>query len=348
MKQFKKGISIIICTYNGAERLPETLRCILKQEKTNNLNVEVIVIDNASTDGTADVARNLWQESRSPFEFKILFEQKPGKSNALITGFDNAQYEYLLICDDDNRLFPDYFLKAFEIMESNPSVGVLGGQGIPDYEINPPDWINNYQIAYGVGPQNEIPANCLTEVHHVYGAGSVLRKNGWLKLKNIGFKSLLPGRVGKKLLSGEDVEMSLVYKMMGYKIAWSPELKFNHFLPKNRIKWNYLKKLYICFGRAKNYLYIYYNIEKYGYNPQSKLRIPLWLNRSIFLIKYIIQFKTEHHLWFLKESEKISNNNYLSMQASKGELYELLLIRGKYSKKYDFIIDIKNKLKQQV
>ena len=340
-----KGISVIICTYNGAARLPDTLRCIAKQEKTTDFNVEVLVIDNASTDGTADVARKIWQESESPFEIKIIIESKLGKSNALVTGFDNAQYEYLLICDDDNRLYPNYLSKAFEIIENNPCIGILGGQGIPDYETDPPDWINNYQIAYGVGPQNEISSNCLTEVHHVYGAGSVLRKNGWLKLKDIGFRSLLPGRVGKKLLSGEDVEMSLVFKMIGYKIAWSPEMKFNHFITKNRLNWNYLKELYICFGRAKNYINIYLNIEILKDNPQNKLMFPFWFDRSLHLIKDIIRFKNENRLWFVTKNNRI-NNNYLHYQGLKGELYELLLVRKKYSKKYDFIIEIKSRLKQ--
>ena len=48
------GISVVVCTHNGKERLEATLQSIFQQKTTNELAWEILVIDNASTDGTKD------------------------------------------------------------------------------------------------------------------------------------------------------------------------------------------------------------------------------------------------------------------------------------------------------
>jgi cellulose synthase/poly-beta-1,6-N-acetylglucosamine synthase-like glycosyltransferase len=54
------GVSVVICCYNSSQRLPQTLGHLLAQECEVDLPWEVIVVDNASTDGTAEVARSVW------------------------------------------------------------------------------------------------------------------------------------------------------------------------------------------------------------------------------------------------------------------------------------------------
>ena len=50
-------MSVLICGYNSAERLPATLAALGRLEAPTGFAVEVLVIDNASTDGTAQVVR---------------------------------------------------------------------------------------------------------------------------------------------------------------------------------------------------------------------------------------------------------------------------------------------------
>ena len=59
MKEQEKGISVIICCYNSAERLPKTLEHIFAQKLSNDTIMEVIVIDNASKDTTTAIAQEL-------------------------------------------------------------------------------------------------------------------------------------------------------------------------------------------------------------------------------------------------------------------------------------------------
>ena len=59
------GISCLICTYNGASRLAETLTCLARQVLPAGTPWEVILVDNASTDATAERARFRDQQVRS-------------------------------------------------------------------------------------------------------------------------------------------------------------------------------------------------------------------------------------------------------------------------------------------
>ena len=57
------GVSVVICTHNGAKLLPETLAHLRKQQVSKGVRWEVLIIDNASTDDSASVARQCWGDN---------------------------------------------------------------------------------------------------------------------------------------------------------------------------------------------------------------------------------------------------------------------------------------------
>ena len=70
-----EGLSVIICCHNSASRLPVTLSH-LKVQEPPAAPWELLLIDNASTDGTADVARSYWQNGPAPL--RIIDESRLG------------------------------------------------------------------------------------------------------------------------------------------------------------------------------------------------------------------------------------------------------------------------------
>ena len=98
------GISIIICCYNSAKRLPETLAHLANQQVDGGVRWELILVNNNSTDETEVVAQNLWGALGSPAPLKIFEEPLPGLSYARNNGMKKAIYEVFLFCDDDNWL----------------------------------------------------------------------------------------------------------------------------------------------------------------------------------------------------------------------------------------------------
>jgi glycosyltransferase involved in cell wall biosynthesis len=235
------GISVILCTYNGAERLPETLRHLAQQEVNSHLPWEVIVVDNASTDGTAQVAEKCWQTHGGATALHIIVEPRPGKGHALTTGIRNSKYSYCLICDDDNRLETDYVRLAYRTMERHPEIGILGGHGTPAFETHPPAWFSRFQAKYGVGPQAPEPGCLPPEKHYVYGAGSVIRKTAYQTILDAGFPALLVGPAGgRQSGGGEDAELCHAMKLAGYRLWYDDHLRFSHFIPSCRLRWRYL------------------------------------------------------------------------------------------------------------
>ena len=139
-----KGISIVICTYNGVKRLQPTLEAIFSLTIPPGLQWELIIVDNASTDNTSDFCKALVEQHHFHNNTRIVFESNPGCNNARLRGLQETKYEWLLFCDDDNHLFPDYLEKGWSILEHNPKIGVLGGQGVPLFENEKPEWFDQY------------------------------------------------------------------------------------------------------------------------------------------------------------------------------------------------------------
>ena len=90
--------SIIICTRNRAAMLERTLVAFRAVEVPPDWRVELIVVDNGSTDATAEVVRNA---DHPAIRIRHVHEDRPGKSRAQNTAMAHARGEALLFTDDD-------------------------------------------------------------------------------------------------------------------------------------------------------------------------------------------------------------------------------------------------------
>lgn len=237
----RQGISVVVCTYNGAALLPETIRHIACQRVRPEVKWEFIVIDNASTDDTATVTINEWGKHGSHTPFTLLHQPRPGLTYAREMALKEALYEFVLFCDDDNWLCPEYVNLAYDLMSQHHTIGVLGGYGILEYEPGTPLWAVGHG-SFASGPQADTPG----KVKHntVYGAGFVLRKAAYQIISNAGFSPLLSDRLGKNLSAGGDIELCYAIALVGYEIWYDDRLKFKHYIPKNRITWDYCVRFF--------------------------------------------------------------------------------------------------------
>ena len=100
-------LSIIICTYNRSESLEKTLQSLLQQENCNNLNYEVIVIDNNSTDKTKEIVENF--NGTTGGKIRYALETNQGLSFARNKGINAAKGKTISFIDDDIVL-PNNFI----------------------------------------------------------------------------------------------------------------------------------------------------------------------------------------------------------------------------------------------
>jgi glycosyltransferase involved in cell wall biosynthesis len=251
----KIDISVIICCYNSENRIVHTLEHLACQN-IGSLNCEIILVDNNCTDRTVELAINKWNSLGNPFELIVLEEKMAGLSFARKSGVIEAKGEIIVFCDDDNWLKDDYLTNGYSIITKNTSIGVLGGQGLAEFEGSPPDWFETHQDSYAVGRQHFFSGD-ISERGYVWGAGCIVRNETMRKFYEVGFENLCLDRCGEKLTSGGDSEISKWHLLIGQKLWYDDRLLYIHFIENKRMNMSYLEGLQSGFLNSSNYLSLY-------------------------------------------------------------------------------------------
>ena len=236
-------ISVIICCYNSESRIQATLEHLIRQEVDASVGWEVVLVDNNCSDQTIAVARKVW--TRSDVALKVVEEPEAGLTAARECGVQHSSGAYILFCDDDNWLDPSYLQRACVFLEASPTYAAIGGWGdvVSDEDVHIPDWFKRFETKYACGK-----TNAEGDVDTLVGAGMFLRKDALLNLQQSGFKSLLSDRKGTALSSGGDLELGLALRLVGWKLYFSEDLYFKHYMPAGRLTEDYLIRM--CHGHA--------------------------------------------------------------------------------------------------
>ena len=244
------GISVVICCHNSAQRLPETLRHLAAQQVPPSLPWEILVINNASVDDTAAVAVTNWPEP-APAPLRVIDEPQAGLGYARIRAIGEARYEVISFLDDDNWAAPDWVARVATIFAEHPEVGVCGGRSEVATEIEPPAWFGSMTRCYAVGTQFDRNGD-VTDAHGrlLWGAGLNIRTTAARQLIEDGFVFLLSGRQGKRLLAGEDTEICFALWASGWHFWYDDALVLRHFMPAERLRWEYVRRL--CSGMGNS------------------------------------------------------------------------------------------------
>lgn len=285
----KLSVSIIICCYNSALKIKPTLNYISRLD-ISNIEVELIVVDNASVDNTSTVVKECWDVLGSPFMINIVEEPRQGLANARIKGFQCSSNDILLFCDDDNWPDVNYLKNGLKIFEEFPNVGIVGGEGVPVFEIQEvPEVVLRNIEQYAVGPQSSKSGIITNQAGYVYGACIFIRRLVLKQLYDSGFKFEMIGRKGQSLFGGEDIELCLRSKKMGWDIYYESTLRFQHFLTKDRLTETYLVKLNI--DSSYSSVFLWPLIFSFFKNKYWKLNYNYFVARQVFsLMKSIIVY----------------------------------------------------------
>lgn len=277
--QLIQGVSVVICCYNSILKLPATLAHLAKQSYKPSW--EIILVDNDSSDRTAQFAKQFWHASGLvAVPLVSITEKRPGLSYAREAGIEAAQYEFIIFCDDDNWLAENYIEKAYEIISADSKIGILGGFNSPVSDSNFPNWFLEMQNAYACGPQAATDGE--VDRQFITGAGMVIRKELLSTLKAIGFKSQLTDRKGKELSSGGDSELCFAALMLNLKVVYYSELKLQHYIDESRLDWSYFIKMISGHARAG------YTLQYYQFEVNNIQYKPRWLCELIRITKIML------------------------------------------------------------
>jgi glycosyltransferase involved in cell wall biosynthesis len=241
------GVSLVVCTHNGAARVPPTLAHLAVQQVPAGLAWEILVVDNASTDDGAAVARDVWPGA-SPAPLRIVIEPRLGVGYARTRGLEESAYDVVGFVDDDNWLAPDWVATAAEVMRARPRVGACGSAGEPVGEARAlPPWFAANAQSYAVGAQGD-PGDVTVWPGNLWGAGLAVRRPAWQALCAAGFAPILVGRHGPAMTAGEDTELCFALVAAGWRLWFEPRLRFRHALAPARLEWTYLRRAHRGYG----------------------------------------------------------------------------------------------------
>src|SRR3989454_7339452 len=111
-------VSVVVPTHN---RKSAVTRCVESILRSNYPRIEVIVVDDASTDGTFQHLSALFPDVEL-----IRFEQEQMVSGSRNAGCKHAKGEFVFLVDDDNVVHPDAIVELVKAMSDNPHAGIAG------------------------------------------------------------------------------------------------------------------------------------------------------------------------------------------------------------------------------
>ena len=121
-KQVKKGISVIIPTFNRVKFLYSTLICLCNQKTEEALKYEIIIID--SGDDETESVVHMFQNNST---ISIIYKKIQNCSNRSLLrniGANISEYSILCFLDNDILVPPAFISTAFDVLVNNASVNL--------------------------------------------------------------------------------------------------------------------------------------------------------------------------------------------------------------------------------
>ena len=229
-------VSIIICTHNRVTSLKLTLESLGQLEIPPDYSAELIVVDNASTDGTAQLV----ETSRLPnLPLRRIHEPLPGKSRGLNAALKAAQGEIILWTDDDVRAPRDWIARMCDLIEQG-ATDVAAGEVVlaPHLER---DWMTPFHRGWLADTRG------LSKERLPFGVNMAFHRRV-LRAVPLLDTELGPGALG----SGEEILFCLQLKQAGFRITAVPVTIEHHFEP-SRLLYRAWKKRAWIEGRIEAY-----------------------------------------------------------------------------------------------
>jgi cellulose synthase/poly-beta-1,6-N-acetylglucosamine synthase-like glycosyltransferase len=128
-RKFNPPVSIIVPAHNESYIIEKTIKAMDIAAAHYGGEVHILIMNNNSTDDTEEIANSALAACTAALG-RVINVPKPGKSNALNTGLDETQTEFLVRVDADTLVGEDNLTRAMPYF-TNPSVGVVGGVPVP-------------------------------------------------------------------------------------------------------------------------------------------------------------------------------------------------------------------------
>lgn len=232
-------VSVAICTWNRACLLERTLGSFRDLQVPEGLEWELVVVDNASTDSTAQVI----EQASSCLPVRRVYEPQQGHSRARNAAIDAVRGELMLWTDDDVRVDSQWLQSLVSASERQPEVAFWGGTILPEFETEPPRWVaENWEMASNIYALRDwkAPVERVEVSRMPFGANFAIRSEAQRRFRyDVEF-----GRKGHGMRGFDEVDVFRRMLDAGLEGAWCVEAKVHHFIPRDRLNLEYVRRYF--------------------------------------------------------------------------------------------------------
>lgn len=209
-------VSVIIPNYNGERFLKECLEALKRQTFDD---MEVILVDNASTDDSIKLAKELYREIRV-----IELHDNTGFAYAVNRGIEAAKGEYVLLLNNDTIVFPNFVKNQYKMIKGKPHVFSCSALMIQNqnHELVDDAGDELAVLGWGFAPDRDKPVSGCGVPHEVFSScagAAIYRKAVFdeIGLFDESFFAYL-----------EDMDVGYRARLAGYRNLYNPYAKVYH------------------------------------------------------------------------------------------------------------------------
>ena len=295
-------LSVIILNYNTRDYLRYCLASVFAF-KSDKISIEVIVVDNASTDNSVYMVQEQFPQARLIIN-KINIGFAAGNNKALKT----AKGRYLLLLNSDTKVYKETFGNMIDFMDQNQKVGLATCRvELPDGSLDwachrgfPTPWrafcyFSGLEKLFGchlkIFGGYHLKWYNLSNTHEIDSpAGSFF----FLRKKAIEQVGLLDESF---FMYGEDLDYALRLKKAGWQVLFNPSTKIVHYKYRSGVKKGYRgNNQKEALAKRKKSREDFYSSMKIFYDKHYKDKYPFLIRQFVLLgirtVSYIKQFKS--------------------------------------------------------
>lgn len=246
-------IDVIIPTFNRAALLERAVRSVLNAHRNGAYDLVVTVVDNNSTDDTAQVVAGLAEEApvNAKSCVRYLHEKRQGKSHAVNAALLVTHGEFVALADDDQCMDAEWLNVICRALSEG--FDFVTGPVDGEWQTAPPPWYDdrlrgvlslnswgNQRIVYRDDENHR--------ARSISGGNVALRRS---VLEQVGrFYHPELGKTADTFAMGEDSELFLRLRHAGARGLYEPEMKVSHLVPRERLTKRYFRAWHRGYGAS--------------------------------------------------------------------------------------------------
>jgi glucosyl-dolichyl phosphate glucuronosyltransferase len=286
-------LDVVICTYNRAADLKACLAALAAQRDAGD-GWRVTVVDNNSTDATADVVAAQAARGKLP-GLRRLVETTQGLTPARLRGVRESAAEWIAFVDDDCIVSPDWVTETLRFAAAHPEAGAFGGRVLPDWGRAPPAHLKRHGWLFAEQDHGADPRI----VGNLVGTGVVLNARA---LEAVGWTAqpYLADRIGRAHVSGGDVEIGCRLAAGGYALWYAPGPRIDHRIAPSRQRMSRLLSLAHGLGAGAELVSLMGASDPEGWPDRVAAHLRDERRRHVASTRYVVTGKYPWQDWLIR------------------------------------------------